>query len=237
MRLSQGEPEVQPAYYLYICGVAQSIMHDSLGNITDTSGRTSGTAVPDVVSHRLGGQAQSFVLPSTETYTVTFRSGDLPLLIDITRGTGAAKTQAIRYLDLALPPNVTAMLRLTPQGVEDLRYDADGDGTYETDVPPTASVNDASAADTEPPTLKVEVAGPIEARMVTIIAMDAGAGVKQVLYSLDGMNFQPYTTPILADVTRLHTLYAFADDAVANRSGLLVQSLAQVVYLPAVGRQ
>ncbi len=52
------------------------------------------------------------------------------------------------------------------------------------------------------------------------------------LYSLDGTTFQPYTTPFTIDATKTPILYAFADDNAANRSGLLAEQLAYLLYLP-----
>ena len=57
------------------------------------------------------------------------------------------RIQLIRYLDIVLPPNVKAILKVTPEGMEDLRYDSDGDGVYETVVAPTVSVKGEMAAD------------------------------------------------------------------------------------------
>lgn len=73
---------------------------------------------------------------------------------------------------------------------------------------------------------------PLAARTVTITATDGGAGVKQLLYSLDGTTFQPYTAPFVVDATQTLVVYAFADDNVANRSSLVTWRLAWPIYLP-----
>jgi hypothetical protein len=66
---------------------------------------------------------------------------------------------------------------------------------------------------------------------VTITATDA-SGVKQIFYSLDRTTFQPYTGPLVVDATQTQFIYTFADDQVANRSGLLTYPLAWKIYLP-----
>ncbi|MDT7777604.1 MAG: hypothetical protein QOC99_116 [Acidobacteriota bacterium] len=63
--------------------------------------------------------------------------------------------------------------------------------------------------------------------LVTINAADAVSGVKTAYYSLDGTNFQPYTAPFTVDPFKSPVVYAFADDNVANRSGL-------ITYYPSV---
>jgi len=115
-------------------------------------------------------------------------------------------------------------LQLTSQGVGELRYDADGDGTYETIVAPTSAVSGLAANDLTPPTLTIQATPETGGRRVTIDAQDA-SGVGAVYYSLDGATFQPYTGPISGVPLQLTTLYAFADDRVGNRSPLLAYAV------------
>ena len=57
--------------------------------------------------------------------------------------------------------------------------------------------------------------------LVTVSATDSDSGVKKVSYSLDGTNYQTYSAPFSVDPYRVRKIYAFADDNVANRSGLV----------------
>jgi hypothetical protein len=141
--------------------------------------------------------------------------------IELTQGDDIATTQAIRYQDLSLPPGVTARIRLTPQGIENLAYDSDGDGTFETTVTPTVSVSGSTAQDAEPPTVSISAAQQQSGLLVTVTAADAGSGVKGISYSLDGANFQPYTAAFSVNPNQGTVVYAFADDNVANRSSLV----------------
>jgi hypothetical protein len=45
--------------------------------------------------------------------------------------------------------------------------------------------------------------------------------VRTIQYSLDGTNFQPYTSPLILNPDAAPVVYAFADDNVGNRSGLI----------------
>src|SRR5207249_223923 len=113
-----------------------------------------------------------------------------PLIIEVTRGTGDTADLAARYLDLVLPEGVATILTLTPQGIEDLRYDADGDGTYETSVAPTAAVSGAAANDLDAPTIAIDIERQQASVHVTLTTEDS-SGVRSFVYSLDGTNFQP----------------------------------------------
>ncbi|MBA3439564.1 MAG: hypothetical protein H0T92_06825 [Pyrinomonadaceae bacterium] len=115
----------------------------------------------------------------------------------------------------------------TPEGVEDLRYDKDGDGTFETSVAPTVSVSGAAARDLEPPVITFRERAQGSKRLVTIAAADSGSVAKSVRYSLDGRYFQPYIRPLVVDPMQNPVIYAFADDGVANRS-------VRVTYKPLV---
>ena len=56
-------------------------------------------------------------------------------------------------------------------------------------------------------------------------ATDEGTGVQRILYSVDGTNYQPYTAPLNLNPSLTSTVYAFADDNVANRSGVVSYQL------------
>src|SRR5207302_957889 len=101
-------------------------------------------------------------------------------------------TDAVRYRDTVLPPGVTAMLRLTPSGIETLRYDADGDGIFETLVQPTVSLTGSPAGDITPPAITISGEAQQTRVRITINAQDGESGVRDVYYSLDRTNYQLY---------------------------------------------
>ena len=104
--------------------------------------------VPGVETFYMGDNAEQIVLPvsATQDYSVTFNSTDLPMVIKVVKGLdNVTPTDVIRYQDLVLPSGLAAQLNVTTEGVENLRYDSDGDGTYETEVEPTLVVTGPDA--------------------------------------------------------------------------------------------
>ena len=61
-------------------------------------------------------------------------------------------TDVIRYQDLSCPRG-GGPIAGDDKGVENLRYDSDGDGTFETVVNPTIVVGGTAALDVTPPTV------------------------------------------------------------------------------------
>ena len=229
-------PPTEVAYYLRVIGPLSVTLSNAVGQTANTLSGTLTTPIPDVTYHGLNDNAHLFVLPMSEPITMTLQSNGEPLEIELTAGTSITPTQAIRYQDLSLPAGSIAMIAITGQGVQPLQADTNGDGVFETTNVPTVNVSGPAAADTEPPMLTVAQSGPLNAMTVTLTATDSGSGVKAVRYSLDGTTYQPYTGPFQVNVLRTPTLYAFADDNVANRSSLLISPLIRSIYVPLVVR-
>jgi hypothetical protein len=231
-------PPVQPYYYLTINGGTSVVISDSLGNSTTPISETLRGIVPGVSTHLLGDNVWMHILSPGGNYTVTFQTLVEPLAIELTLGTGDTATEAIRYMDLSLPQGVKAMLKITDQGADMLRYDSDGDGTFETSVTPTVDVSGPQANDLEPPVILVQTVEQQDSVKITLSAQDSGSGVKALYYSLDGSNFQLYTTQLQVDPTPIPILYAFADDNVENRATLVypLSSVAEdhPIYLPVI---
>jgi pimeloyl-ACP methyl ester carboxylesterase len=214
------EPPPEPSYYLLIDGVAPVIVTDSNGNNNaPIQGTPFGHNLPEVTFDVIGSKAYSIAMPTDETFTITFRTENESMFIEIIKGVGTEQPmQAIRYRDLNLPAGVNVLLRLTANGVENLRYDADGDGTYETVVQPTASATGALALDVDPPTVSISGTYQQNTALVTLTAQDNISGVKNMRYSFDGSHYQFYSSPFTVNLAQAHTLYVFADDNMANRS-------------------
>jgi len=229
-------PPAEAAYYLEITGAARVTIADVFGNTTDSISGTLSQAIPNLSSYQPGTVTDLFVMPADQDYTVTVQSGASPLSIDLRRGTGDRTDAALRYRDLNLPPNTTATLRITTQGIEVLRADTNGDGSFETTPRPTADLTGAAAADVEPPVVRVTVTGSLNQTTVTLSATDNGAGVQSIHYSLDDVTFETYSGPIVVDARRSPTIIAFADDKAANRSGEVTTRLAVQVWLPFLHR-
>jgi hypothetical protein len=220
------------AYYVTLDGSSSVKVVDGQGNTLTIAGTVSGD-VPGVSANRLGQGVWQLVLPVSGTYTVTLKAKDEPLVVEINRGDGTTTSRAIRYRDVSLPAGADAILRFTDQGVDDLRYDSNGDGSVDSSVTPSASVSGASL-DALPPTVALSRVLQGSDALVTVSATDTGSGVAQLMYSLNGTQFQAYTGPVTVDTKSAPVFYAFADDNAANRSGTVAYSLEAKVmaYVP-----
>ncbi|MGI8641325.1 MAG: alpha/beta fold hydrolase [Pyrinomonadaceae bacterium] len=230
------EPVTQQAYYLEVGGATSATLTDEAGNLTYPIGDVPNAGVPnagvpEVTSYLLGEDTFLSIMPIDDSYTLTFVTGNSPVAIDLTKGTHIETAQAIRYLDLDLPANTKVQLVITPEGVGELRYDSNGDGTFDTPITPTVSVTGQAAQDTDAPVVTIaEVIQSPTSRRVTITATDDGSGVRSLFYSLNGTNFQPYVEPLNLNPAQTPVVYAFAEDNVANRSGLVTYNLASNTY-------
>ena len=220
------------AYYLDILGTGRVTIADAMGNTTDTMSGTLSTPVPDIMYMPLTDQQHVAVLQASQSYIVSFRSNTAPMLITISRGTNNTTEQATRFLDVSVPANSLLQLRITPQGVEPLQADTDNDGSFETTIQAIVNLSGATANDQTAPVIQMSHQGDLNQVTVTLNVTDDLSGVKQVLYSLDGTHFQPYTAPFTVDATKTPLIYTFADDNAANRAPLYIEQLSHQVFLP-----
>jgi hypothetical protein len=212
---------VAEAYYLRAINVASLTITDSTGELPSTA-----------TFYQLDEGVYAAVLPTDGVYTATITlKAQEGAIIEMRNGTNDSTNRAVRYLDLPPGGNNQVQVVFSQTGFSYLKRDTDADGLFETDVPPSADVSGSGANDREAPTIDISASGPLDARTVTITATDA-SGVKQIFYSLDGTTFQPYTGPLVVDATQTQFIYTFADDRIANRSGLLTYPLAWKIYLP-----
>lgn len=227
----QPRPPTQPSYYVTLKGVSFVSITDASGNTNTPIDGTFALKVPNVSYDLLGEKSVLISMPTNQTYTMTFQVGTSPVMVESIKGLNNVKpTQIIRYRDKTLPVGVTAMLKITAAGVEDLRYDADGDGTFETIVAPTVRVEGDTASDVTPPVVNVNATVEQAQTIITLTARDTGSGVKAVYYSLDGTEFRPYTTSFQVDPATTQVVYAFADDNLANRSSLIAYRVPIGIY-------
>jgi hypothetical protein len=199
---------------------------DAAGNTNEPlAGSSYSPGLPDL-NYDLGLNSVSLVTPTIQSFTLTFVSRGKPIAIQAFKGIGTERPdQAIRYLDLNLPPGTVAMLGLSPGGIADLVYDADGDGVFESRVNPTSSVIGESAWDSEPPVItfsEVVIGGQ---RLLSLVPTDNKSGVRTVKYSFDGQQYETYGGPLDISGCGLSAIYAFADDNVANRSEVFTYEL------------
>lgn len=229
--LSKGaEPPLGEGYYVTIVGVERLEILDDLGN-TNTPIGDAGfeLSVPGVgysggiYSESVNVGYHDLDLPANEgSYTVKFRTGTDSIDIEVLKGVGnSSPNMAIRYIDLDLPPNVDCILTFNPQGVPDLAYDSNGDGTFDTVVPAHVRVTGTAAQDVTAPavTLTYSKRTGGSGRVITINAADAQSGVQTVYYRIgETGSFKIYEGPFTVSAITEKVIEAFADDNVGNRS-------------------
>jgi hypothetical protein len=219
------------SYYLTISGGGYITVKDEFGHsntpaltnaVDNQIGDFIAPKVPNVSVDVLGEETMQVVMPVDQTYTISFRSGDKPMEIELIKGEdNRTPERAVRYKDLLLPPGVSAMLKISGDAVEKLRYDKDGDGIYETAVEPTIDVSGPAARDITPPVLSFAERLMHGRLRITIGATDRGSGVEAIYYSLDNKKYERYTQPLVLDMRSDAVVYAFADDRLANRSSVV----------------
>ena len=221
--------------YVTISGAEAVVVEDSSGNSTAPVGDIFVGKVPGVTTYFLGENARLLAIPtsSTEDHQLLFQSSGRPIGIEVRVGTGDTTSRAVRYRDLALPNNVSAQLTISPTGPQDLAYDSDGDGTFETTVEPTVDATGAAAEDTDRPVITIVEDIQGGSSRITLSAEDP-SGVSRLLFSLDGTNFQEYTGPLTLVSQRTPVLYAFADDSLANRATLVHELRKNATPIPAM---
>ena len=117
------------------------------------------------------------------------------------------------------------ILNITPLGVENLRYDADGDGVFESPLEPTAAAIGESARDADAPVITFTESSIGASRLISIGATDAMTGVKIIRYSLDGQRYHVYSGTIAISACNASGVYAVADDNVGNRTEVFAYEL------------
>jgi len=209
-------PALEPAFYLTAIGAGRLKVTDAFGNSTDAF-----SPLPGVTAYVTGEDSHLLILDPDREYMVSFLIGSDPIALEIKKGTHLSTTMAIRYKDLGLPVGAEAMLEFNPNapgGVERLKVDGDGNGTFETEVAPTIEVEGPEAEDVEAPTIEFSATVQSTKILVDITAEDSGTGVKALFYSLDGTNFLQYTGTLSLEPAEAILIDAFADDNVGNRS-------------------
>ena len=213
--------ESNTSYYLNLTGVDYVAVTDSMGNTNAKIDDKFAVPVPGVSYRQLGDNSVFVAVPADQSYTFAFQNGDKPIALEVAKGAGNdASIETVKYQDLQLPAGVKAMLETSATGVANLRYDGDNDGTYETVVQPTVTLTGADAQDVTPPDVTISAELLQTGTVVTLGAQDSGSGVKTIYYSLDGLDFQPYTQPLSLNPSQTPKLHVFADDNSLNRSDL-----------------
>ncbi len=214
-----------PFYNLRITGPNSVVLADSFGNTSDSLNSSIDEGITTIATDVASNASFSSTIPLDQTYGATITVPNSPISISVLKNDGQSIAQAIRYADISLPPNVLALIQLSPQGVTTLAYDSNGDGTFDTLVNPTINVTGTQAQDIEAPLLFVNETVQGGSSRIDLEATDTGTGVQRIMYSLNGTTFQQYTTPLTLNPAVTPTIYAYADDNVFNRTGLVTHNL------------
>ncbi len=215
-------------YAVEILGVEKLNIFDSKGNTNKPISPFLETAVPGVDYEYGSAPDEDYISPhrvnfaNNATFDIKFKTTSVNWMsIDILRGVQRnSPSLVIRYLDfrdLGIPAGVNAWLRFTPHGVSDLRYDADGNGTFETIVKPQFRVTGQAAKDITEPTIDIRSVISGTTATVTITATDNETGVKNLRYQTDDSEIKPYSGPFQIDISRPRAVLAVADDLAGNR--------------------
>lgn len=158
------------------------------------------------------------VMPVNRTYELTFTT-EWEIMLELVKGAGnECPDEAIKYLGQLVPEGATARLRITPRGVEDLRYDKGGNGNFSSTIKPTSHVFAPAAWESDGPSLKFSQQVHDANTLTIIITAEDESGVKTVMYSVDDSKPYRYDKSIKVDRARPHLIRAFADDVLGNRS-------------------
>jgi pimeloyl-ACP methyl ester carboxylesterase len=188
-----------------------------------TSGPNGSQAIP------IGENAVWLGLPATGGYYVSFYGDGSPMKIQVLKGFDYDRLeQQFQYIDVVIPSGAVARLYLTPFGLPRLTYDADNDGTFDTDVDYTVFVEEENAKDLEVPVVSFDYQTQAAGKLVTLSATDNLSGVRQIYYSLDGQQFNEYIEPVAVNAGQ--NLFVFAEDNNRNRTGIGQIDVAGTTY-------
>jgi Lecithin:cholesterol acyltransferase/Carboxypeptidase regulatory-like domain len=180
----------------------------------------------------LSGSSESIAIPTGENSawiatpgyaeeTINFKNDGTPMEIEIVKGVDyETATDYIKYSNLVLPANVAISLKVSPDGIEDVHYDADNDGYPETVLSPTVYETGTLAKDINQPVLSYNLQQQGFQHLLTLAATDTESGLRQIRYSTDGQHFYPYTNPVLINPAQFQKVYAFAEDNNRNKTGI-----------------
>jgi pimeloyl-ACP methyl ester carboxylesterase len=219
-------PVVTESNYTKIVGISDVEMSDDQGNKTTRDGDIFINKVEGLDYEIIGDNALFLTFPITKTYFAKFQTLNTPFSLDIVKGiSNKTPNSAVRYKDVSLPQGTAVQLKVTALNEVVLKYDSNGDGEYDTIIPPTATASGTSANDTTPPKVNIATTMFGTQATVSITANDAETGIKQIMYSINGQGFNIYTSPFTLNVSSPTTVLAVADNNVGIRSGVYRKSI------------
>ena len=180
-----GYPYEAESHYVTFTGISNISITNGQGQNNDTVSNAYKKVVPGVGELVIGPTSAQIIAPTNNTYTLRFTGNGQAMAIEDVRGKTNEPSDAVyvvRYNDLSIPNGRVAELKIVNGQIENLKYDADGDGLPDTIVPPSRVVNNPSSADLEPPLTSVTWGKIVQSQRVYITATDSGSGVKWMMY-------------------------------------------------------
>lgn len=225
-------PRLRPASSLASGTVRElEIVGFSFANIENPKGVSNvrngdmiiNSMLDDVTYSRSGDHAVTVLYPSDGRYLFTMEKLEVRpkyAALDVRSLSGGTLVAVTRYLDLVVP--LGGRLQLEDNGANEvvLRMDADGDGIFETVVPPYGSAIGPAAQDEVPPRIKVirsclNNGEPI----LELSASDEASEVRELaLWRSQNSKREGYISPLRPDSFPDGSLFAEATDSLGNRT-------------------
>lgn len=175
--------------------------------------------------------AELDVVPGAGQYTLSFRAGTAPPLVDLRQGDRNSPAQRVQWTDLQVPKGT--LVTVTVDGsTAALSYDSDADGSADQPIAPTLTRSGGTIV-VNPPTVTASAVQHGSSRTIVLTAASALSTVTRLMWSADAHTFHPYSGEITPG-PGVSTLYAFAEDAAGNRSAVQQIDVATLATGPYV---
>ena len=219
----------QPARYLTMYGADSMIVSDAMGNETSIiSGTFAREKVPGIDIYSIGDKVSTMVMSLNKPYTITMQASQ-QVDIDLRIGTSETTSNIIRYSSIKLPIDTIAQLALPSGAHENLRFDSNNDGVFDSEIVPDLNAVGEMVEDVIPPQIEVKLEPQESDVEVTLIATDDESGMDEMYYFIDETLYQ-YFEPFTINPDTTPMLHLLAYDVVGNRQAVDVDivSLLQV---------
>lgn len=165
--------------------------------------------------------AVSITVPFGRAFTVWFSGSPRGFGVVVREVRGTSAVRLVRWELVTAPAGGAVALDVDGAGGAVLRTDANGDGTPDATVAPTATLTGAAAADETRPTIEHE---RLADGRHALRLLDGGADITspaRLFVSVDGgRRYRPYQGPVAVDPRATPTLLAIGRDDAGNSSGV-----------------
>ena len=224
-------------HYITIIGASDVIVRSGGGGSTEALNDVAARTIPGVQVLSIGTAAYSVLIPASgaETYDIEFDAPSGGIKIEVMTGDGASFGRVVRYNDVGLPSGAPVKLGFAGTTIDDLAYDADNNGSYESAMTPTLDATGGSIDEDGPVVTVTDTpVGGLDFDLA-ISATDT-SGVTGIAYSTDGVTFRTYEATLTIDQTEFAQVTIMADDTVGNRTtSIFTLSTISAPPVPALG--